>query len=434
MSLRATRRRVTTTLTAPFGQLTTRGRAVLSAGVTAALCALALGQRDLLRVGVLLAVVPLLTVVVLGRARYRLACTRTVSPARVEAGQPARVVLEVANVSGARCGLVLAEEHVPYVLGTRPRFVLPGLEPGERRAISYPVRSDVRGRFTVGPLSLTLTDPFGMGEHRRSFSARDELVVTPPVVALPAVSLSGDWTGSGDSRPRAVAASGEDDSTTREYRQGDDLRRVHWRSTARRGELMVRREEQPWQSRATLLLDRRRAAHLGDGPASSFEWSVSALASVAVHLSGRGYAVRLADGEHADIGTWASGPAGDSTASTVLDALASVDAGGEVELERAVSAAVSGSTGGLVVAALGRLAAADVAALARLHQPGTSCVALVADASAETSPARTGAHDSALDLLRATGWDVVRAEPDEALARTWGRVGSGRSLLTGGRR
>ncbi|GMA85433.1 hypothetical protein GCM10025868_06830 [Angustibacter aerolatus] len=228
--------RVTRRLTEPLGRLTSRGRAVLAAGLTAVVCALALGQRDLLRVGVLLALVPVLTVVVLGRTRYRLACTRTVSPLRVEVGAPAQVVLEVANVSGGRCGLVLAEEEVPYGLGTRPRFVLPGLEPGERRAIAYPVRSPRRGRYAVGPLSLTLTDPFGMGRHRRSFTSRDLLVVTPAVVRLPRIALAGDWNGSGDTRPRSVSATGEDDVTTREYHQGDDLRRVHWRSTARRGE------------------------------------------------------------------------------------------------------------------------------------------------------------------------------------------------------
>ncbi|HEX8497521.1 MAG TPA: DUF58 domain-containing protein, partial [Actinomycetales bacterium] len=328
--LRALRRQVTRVLEAPVRRLTTRGRAVLAAGVTAAVCSVALGQRDLLRVGVLLAVVPLLTVAVLSRSRYRLACTRTVTPVRVEAGQSARVVLEVANVSGSRCGLVLAEEQVPYVLGSRPRFVLPGLEPGERRAISYPVRSDVRGRFSIGPLTLTLTDPFGMGEHRRSFSVRDELVVTPPVVALPPVVLSGDWTGAGDTRPRAVASTGEDDSTTREYRHGDDLRRVHWRSTARRGELMVRREEQPWQSRATLLLDRRRKAHLGEGVTSTFEWSVAALASVSVHLAERGYAVRLVDGSEADAGVVGLDHLTEATASVVLDGLSSVEPAGEV--------------------------------------------------------------------------------------------------------
>ena len=422
-------------MAAPFGRLTTRGRAVLSAGVTAALCALALGQRDLLRVGVLLAVVPMLTVVVLGRARYRLACTREVTPARVEAGQSARVVLEVANVSSSRCGLVLAEEQVPYLLGSRPRFVLPGLEPGERRAIGYPVRSDVRGRFSIGPLTLTLTDPFGMGEQRRAFSLRDELIVTPALVPLPPVALAGDWTGSGDTRPRAVAATGEDDATTREYRHGDDLRRVHWRSTARRGELMVRREEQPWQSRATLLLDRRRSAHLGQGADSSFEWAVSALASVAVHLAARGYAVRLADGERSDAAAWSAygfGTGSEALASLVLDRLASVNAAGEVELDRAVSSAVGTSTGGLVIAALGRLDTADVAVLARLHQPGTSCVALVAVVEADA--ARATSHEAALDLLRATGWDVVPAQVGEPLARTWSRIGAGRAMAAGGRR
>ena len=74
---------------------------------------------------------------------------------------------------------------------------------------------------------------------------------------LPAVRLAGEYAGAGDSRARSVAVHGEDDVATREYRHGDDLRRVHWRSTARVGELMVRREEQPWESRATVMLDTR---------------------------------------------------------------------------------------------------------------------------------------------------------------------------------
>ena len=74
---------------------------------------------------------------------------------------------------------------------------------------------------------------------------------------LPTIPLTGAWTGSGDNRPRAFATGSAEDVTVREYRRGDDLRRVHWRSSARTGELMVRREEQPWQSRATLFLDNR---------------------------------------------------------------------------------------------------------------------------------------------------------------------------------
>jgi uncharacterized protein (DUF58 family) len=451
---RRLRRSVVGTLTGPLRRLTTRGRAVLSAGVTAAGCALLLGQRDLLRVGVLLAVVPLLAVLVLGRSRYRLSCSRQLEPVRVQVGVASRVVLEVANVSSSRCGLVLAEEQLPYVLGSRPRFVLPGLEPGERRAVSYPVRSDVRGRFPIGPLTLTMTDPFGMGEHRRAFSVRDELVVVPAIVPLPAIGLAGDWNGSGDTRPRAFAAAGEDDVTTREYRHGDDLRRVHWRSTARRGELMVRREEQPWQSRATLLLDRRRSAHRGDGATSTFEWAVSAVASLAVHLTGRGYALRMVDGSSTD-GTRElrsdehPGTATTDAADAVLDVLAAAAPGGSVDLSRAVAAAGHGMAGGLLVAVLGRLRAGDSSLLSGVHQPGIHCLALVAPGlrgatagstagSPGGSPAGSPAgspdeHEVELDRLRAAGWEVVVAEAGERLDATWGRLGLHRQLVRGTR-
>ena len=93
--------------------------------------------------------------------------------------------------------------------------------------------------------------------------------------------------------PRSVAAAGDDDVAPREYRHGDDLRRVHWRSTARHGELMVRREEQQWQSRGALLLDTRRYAHRGEGPRSSFEVAVSAAASIGVQLGREGLGLRL---------------------------------------------------------------------------------------------------------------------------------------------
>ena len=289
-------------------RLTIRGRAVLAAGVSAVVCALVLGQSDLLRVGVLLVILPIVCAIVLSRRHFRVSCTRTLVPHRVEAGQAARVHLELANVSSARCSVMLVEERVPFVLGTRPRFVLPGLAPGERRGVAYSVRSEVRGRFTIGPLAVRLTDPFGLVEQARSFTTRDQLIVTPAVHPLPGLPWRGDWGGRGDSRPRAVAASGEDDIATREYRHGDDLRRVHWRSTARRGELMVRREEQPWQSRASILIDRRKVAHHGEGLASSLEWAVTATASVAHHLVGLGYLVRLVDGP--DPHPW-SDPAGE---------------------------------------------------------------------------------------------------------------------------
>src|SRR5207244_11657470 len=137
------------------------------------------------------------------------------------------------------------------------------------------------------------TEPFGLCELIRSFTTVDKLTVIPQIHPLPMVRLVGEYAGTGDSRARSVAVHGEDDAATREYRNGDDLRRVHWRSTARVGELMVRREEQPWESRATVVLDTRTRAHRGEGPTASFEWAVSAIASIAVHLREGGYRLRL---------------------------------------------------------------------------------------------------------------------------------------------
>ena len=80
---------------------------------------------------------------------------------------------------------------------------------------------------------------------------------------------------------------GQDDALVREYRQGDDVRRIHWRSTARWGDLMVRREEQAWDPSASIMLDSRVGAHAGRGMHNSLEWAISAAASIAHPLPGR---------------------------------------------------------------------------------------------------------------------------------------------------
>ncbi|MYS50464.1 DUF58 domain-containing protein, partial [Streptomyces sp. SID6013] len=191
--------------------LTTRGRSFLAAGIAAAVCAYVLGQSDLLRVGLLLGVLPLLCAAVLYRTRYRVAGSRRLSPGRVPAGSEARVHLRVDNVSRLPTGLLMLQDRVPYVLGPRPRFVLDRVEPGGRREVSYRVRSDLRGRYPLGPLQLRLTDPFGLCELTRSFSTYDTLTVIPRVEALPPVRLSGEAKGYGEGRQRSLALAGDDD-------------------------------------------------------------------------------------------------------------------------------------------------------------------------------------------------------------------------------
>ncbi len=416
---------------AALAGLTTRGRCLLAAGGALALCALVLGQADLMRAAVFLLALPLAAVVVVARTRYRLACSRLLDPPRVEAGAPSTVRLRLDNVSRLPSGVLLMEDALPYVLGGRPRFVLDRVEPKGVREVSYPLRAEVRGRYRVGPLSVRLTDPFGLCELTRSFSSTDDLVVTPVVSELPAVRLGGDWAGGGDATARSVSVSGSDDAATREYRYGDDLRKVHWRSTARVGELMVRREEQPFQSRATLLLDSRAMAHRGDGPGSSFEWAVSAVASVAVHLCRTGFSVRLLGDDGLDLVTRGI----PMTEGAVLDALAAVGPSQAPTLDAATERLRREGVDGILVAVLGLVAAQDTERLSRLRHGAGSCVAVLveADTWAPTGPRgraeQLAAYDASAALLTGMGWRVLRVEHGTTLASVWPLAG-----VRGGRR
>lgn len=409
---------------AALAGLTTRGRCLLSAGAVLVGCAVLLGQRDLLRAGLFLVALPLVAVAVVARTRYRLSCTRRLDPSRVEAGRTATVRLHLENVSRLPSGVLLMEDALPYALGGRPRFVLDKVEPQGARDVSYPVRSEVRGRFEIGPLSVRLTDPFGLCELSRSFAAADDLVVTPVVTALPAVRLGGDWAGGGESTAHAVATSGTDDVATREYRHGDDLRRVHWRSTARTGELMVRREEQPFQSRATLLLDARASAHRGDGPASSFEWAVNATASAAVALSRAGFALSLVRETGEQLG-----PRGvPLSEGLLLEALATVTTARATGLAGAVEVLRRG-TGGVLIAVLGDLATDDAERLARLRSGAVGCVAVLLD-TGTWSVGRTDARMAAsarmqasATLLLGAGWRVLPVRHGTTLPSVWPLAG-----------
>ncbi|MGA5194944.1 DUF58 domain-containing protein [Streptomyces exfoliatus] len=412
-------------LRAAFGGLTTRGRSFLAAGVAAAVCAYVLGQADLLRVGLLLATLPLICVLVLHRTRYRVAASRRLTPQRVEAGTEARVQLRMENVSKLPTGLLMLQDHVPYMLGPRPRFVLDRVEAGGRREVSYRVRSDLRGRFPLGPLQLRLNDPFGMCELTRSFSAYDTLTVVPRTEVLPPVKLVGEASGYGDGQQRSLALAGDDDIIPRAYRHGDDLRRVHWRSTARYGELMVRREEQPQRARCTVLLDTRRVAYQGSGPDSAFEWAVSGAASALVHMLERGYAVRLVtDTGSAVPGEGAEGFAGSAqdsaeSAGLMMDTLAVVDHSEGGGLSRA-SDVLRGGDEGLLVAFVGDLDEEQAALTARMRGRAGAAVAFVLDSGAWVSGGTVaGAVENRVRQLREAGWTALAVPPGARLADLW---------------
>ncbi|HEY3956968.1 MAG TPA: DUF58 domain-containing protein [Streptosporangiaceae bacterium] len=395
---------------------TTRGKSFLAAGLAAVLCGLVLGEPALVRVGALVFLLPLLSALAAGRTRYRLSCVRQISPPRVPAGQPVRVLLRIENVSRLPTGLLLAEDEVPYTLGSRPRFVLERIERGGTRELDYPLRSDVRGKFTVGPLRLRVADVFGLVELGRSFSSSSTLVVSPKIVPLPGGAVTGSWLGEGDGHAKAAAA-GEDDAGTRPYRDGDELRRVHWRSTARYGELMVRREEQQWRNHAVLLLDARRSAHVGNGATSSFEFAVSAAASIGVQLAMHGF-----DGQLVTDSGAAAGPGGFED--VMLDSLAVIKPSARRDLTRAL-AAVRPRASGLLVVVAGRLTAAEATSLVTSHPGGTPALALLLAVSA-WAPGQQATGDEetekAAAVLTAAGWRVSIVRPDTPLAAAWRRL------------
>lgn len=405
--------------------LTTRGRSFLAAAIAAAVSALILGERDLLRVAVLLAVLPLLAAWYVGRSRYKLACTRALEPGRAPVGSSARVVLRLQNLSRLPTGTMLLEDRLPYALGSRPRVVLERLGAHQASSVAYTVRADIRGRYSIGPLVVRLTDPFGLCELARSFPSIDKLTVIPQVTALPRVRLAGEYAGTGESRARSVAVHGEDDAATREYRRGDDLRRVHWRSTARTGELMVRREEQPWESRATVVLDTRGYAHRGEGPTASFEWAVSAAASIAVHLREGGYKLRLVTGSGIDVDGAESGGEG-----LILDTLADVKAEPDGELSTLVEHVRRRNDGGLVIGLFGTLTTAEAEMLGQLRGNGATCIGFTIDSSTWVPPSGTAPEvdrehaAAALALVRA-GWKSIPVAHGDTLPALWPSVGRG---------
>jgi uncharacterized protein (DUF58 family) len=398
-----------------LGALTVRGRSFAAAGAAAVICGLLIPEPDLLRIGALLLALPLLSAFGAGRARYRLSCSRTVTPPRLPAGQTASLTIKMSNVSKLRTGLLLAEDTVPYALGSRPRFIFEGIGGGGSRSFTYQLGSDTRGRYTVGPLRVRVADSFGLVSITRAFSSTSTLTVTPRIVPLARPAVSGSWLGDSEQGRRSIAASGEDDVAPRDYRMGDSLRRVHWRSTARRGELMVRREEQYWRNTATLFLDTRRAAY----SSAMFELAVTAAASIGVHLAGEGFEARVVT----DLGEV---PPQGSFNDTLLETLAVVKPSRAVGLESGVGEL--GTVGGLVIAVLGEVSAEQVRELAatrRGNAPGLALL-LVEEGGRDIAAA-------AAQVLIGAGWQVA-VVPDAArlplawqeLHRAGGRYGAGR--------
>jgi len=209
----------------------------------------------------------------------RLTIDRRSRPARVHVGGEGLVVLE--GIADTSTPLLTLTDRVDG--GSRAaRFVV---APQPARSVlraAYRIPTTKRGRHVIGPLVASVADPIGVA--RRSWVVADatDIVVCPRVhdVAAPPRGGGGEPAAHADgARAPALEPLGEF-LALREYEPGDDPRQVHWRSTARTGELVVRQDEAASPGRVILALDSRPAVH----DEASFEHAIEAVASLGVRL------------------------------------------------------------------------------------------------------------------------------------------------------
>lgn len=414
---------------------------MLALGLVVVMVSMFAGQRDVLRLGMFLAALPVLAMILISVARLRLSSRRSVVPHQVQLGTPMVGRIRLSLESRLPVGMVLLEDQVPPELGQQPRFSIdrPGLS--WEREIEYPLLGRVRGRFRCGPLTVRTTDPFGLVSREQRFSATTEVMVTPQIVRLTPLSASGGAGRTGESQPHRIGVIGADDVLIREYRHGDDVRRVHWRSTARRGDLMVRREEQAWDPAARIILDSRAAAHAGSGLFNSLEWAVSAVASMGLRFIEDGYRTEVfeADGSlELDAVGSSNRQAG---AELLISRLTDLRPRRTFSLRYALESVAAEHGSELVIAVVGRLTADDAQGLLRAKRSRAAGLAMVLDvdsfaraghgAAAPSVPAGPDDDlDATIRLLRGGGWRVVVVSRGMTVAEAWAGFepfGTGRS-------
>jgi uncharacterized protein (DUF58 family) len=408
----------------PWLLLTLRGKTFVVVGGILLVGGILMGQRDVLWFGLFLFLLPLVAVVVVARSRLRLTCERRISPPEAVVGERLSGELIVTKSGQLPTGLLQFEDDVPRGLGRPPRFTVHRFAGEWRREITYPMAGLMRGRFRTGPLTVRATDPFHLVKLDRRFSATSEVQITPRVVPLPMMRTASGGGSTGDTMPQKAGVIGADDVLVREYHSGDDVRRIHWRTTARRGELFVRREEQAWDPTATVILDSRTSAHAGRGRGSSFEWAVSAAASIALHFVDAGFRVDLYDAG----GAMVSGERGAQATVTrqqIIDAMTDVQLSPRSTLTRTVEHASLTQRGQLMVCILGRMSPGDAEVILGAQRNRAGVFAFVLDPDTFTSrserstPEQYDEHRAALDRLRQASWRVIEVTAGKEVVEAW---------------
>lgn len=270
---------------------TARGWLIGTIGIVLCVASRAFGAEALGQIGLALIILVVCALVVVRLGRHDLVVDRKLVPERASAEALVATTVTLTNQGMGSAPLILLEDRIPPVLRTRARFAFSGIEPRGRRIATYKMRPSRRGRFEIGPIEMSCVDPFSLARVSSLLGSTSPLLVHPRIEPL---ILPRDL---GERRSLAVSAlrnptgaHGEDFYTLRDYVEGDDLRKIHWPSTAKRQRYMIRQEETPWHNRATIVLDDRRIAYEGE----AFERAVEAAASLVDLYHRSGYTYRLA--------------------------------------------------------------------------------------------------------------------------------------------
>ncbi len=397
---------------APLPGLTVQGWVTVIGGAVWSGFAWLTGQRDLMWPGLFLVFLPVASWVLVMLSTGRPGVARTVTPEEVASGEDV-VSRIVVDTDGLSLGAVASysDERARALRGPREATFPMGLGL-DRHRIDHRVTPAWRGRHRLGPLHRSVLDALGLARSHQVLPGTAEVLALPAVHPLESMR---DASGLGTAMESTVLKTsliGQDDVMVREYLPGDDVRRIHWRSTARTGELMVRREERAWDPSAVLLVDNRAGAYGSAVPEPRLEWVVSAAASIARHLIDHGFSVALTDT------TAGAVDVADRKAlatAAMLRRLAALELSRETTLGRALAGSPTGVRGQLLIALLARLDDRDAAALADARRDHRACWALVRE------PALIG--HNALRLLEAAGWRCVTVPMGTSVEQAWRMLG-----------
>ena len=252
--------------------VTALGRAMALAALVCALAFVPTGWRELLA-GVLLGVGMLLLGLLMSLGNLSCSAETSLDQGHLEVGGQAELVLVLTNPGNrstrrGRVGLTLGQAAV--------MAPLPALAPGQSHQIRLKLEARSRGVIDLGPVTMEAGDPLGLIRRRRILAGARKLYIHPRTVALPPLEAGLERDLEGDPGPGIV----DDDlefHALRPYAPGDDMKRVHWLSTARAGTLMVRQYEPTLRTKTELILDGQAASYRN---ADEFELAVEIYASL----------------------------------------------------------------------------------------------------------------------------------------------------------